>query len=83
MIYKKPSVKEGWWAVRVFDTAEDGSELEIQQQWVDEQPIDHYRIVVNGRNPRKTYFGESAHFDVASDFNGRVHWTRVVHGMDI
>ncbi len=78
LVYNKPSVKDYEW--HMWDNGEatygyGGDRVELYRQ-VDPTyavRIDHYRLKVNGKWVRKTFFGETAWRDVeryASDHYG-------------
>lgn len=80
--YTKPSVKEGYWSTRVSRVV-DGTAYVIKVQTIDGTYQDHYAIYENNRRQRKTYFGESAHHDVARVFNDLVGWQNSVFGDEL
>ncbi len=85
--YKKPSVREGMWYTRAqcmtpdpTDTTPELVKIEVKRQFIDGEYTDHYAIYFDGRRERKTYFGESAHYDAARRYNELVHWTQTITG---
>ena len=81
--YTKQSVTKGEWYTRAEGITEDGQGIKIKVQVIDGEYQDHYAIYVNGKRERKTYFGETAHYDVAREYNDRVGWQQFVDGMSL
>lgn len=80
--YTKPSVREGRWYTRA-ECRVDGHSYRINVQVIDGTYQDHYAIWVDGKRQRKTYFGESAHHDVARAYNDLVGWQNSVFGDEL
>ena len=80
--YTKPSVTAGEWWTRAW-CAVDGIEYAVKCQYIDGTYQDHYAIYVNDKRMRKTYFGESAHHDVARAYNDLVGWQNSVFGDEL
>ena len=81
MIFDKPSVKQYPW-FRVSDvystecvSPHGGVDVFVCQQYDQEYPIDHYRLWIDGKMQRKTYFGETAYNDVVRALGDMVHWS--------
>lgn len=81
--YTKQSVTKGEWYTRAEGITEDGQGIKIKVQVIDGDYQDHYAIYVNGHRQRKTYFGESAHHDVARAYNDYVGWQNSVFGDEL
>ena len=76
---RKPKVNAGPW-YRASDIwkaeANDEDVVFIAQQEIYGEPVDHYRICINGKPMnRTTYFGESAAHNVARYAGDLVHWS--------
>ena len=80
--YTKPSVREGLWYTCV-ECRVDGKDISIKVQILDGTYQDHYAIYINGKRQRKTYFGESAHHDVARAYNDLVGWQNSIFGDEL
>lgn len=80
--YYKPSVRDGYWYTRASAVV-DGTEYRINRQVLDGEYQDHYSIYINGKRQRKTYFGETAHWDVARAFGDLVGWQNGVFGDEL
>ena len=78
--YTKPSVREGKWYTRVGGFTKQGELIDIKVQIIDHTWQDHYAIYINDKRERKTYFGESAHHEVARVYNDLVHWGQMITG---
>ena len=76
---RKPKVSEGpWYRCSDIWKAEgiEGGVIFIGQQEIYGEPVDHYRIYMNGKPiNRTTYFGESAAHTVARYAGDMVHWS--------
>ena len=76
---RKPKVSQGpWYRCSDIWKAEANREDDvfIAQQEIYGEPVDHYRIFVNGKPlNRTTYFGESAAHVVAMHAGDMVHWS--------
>lgn len=83
--YTKPSVREGHWTTRAeCGGFEEGFEyVAIKRQVLDGDYQDHYAIYIDGKRQRKTYFGETAHHDVARAYNDLVGWQNAVFGDEL
>ena len=80
--YTKPSVREGLWYTRT-ECRVDGTTYRINRQVIDGDWQDHYSIWIDGHRQRKTYFGESAHHDVARAYNDLVGWQNTIYGDEL
>lgn len=82
---KKPSVNDGRWITRAAGVTDEGDDryIEIRRQAIDGAFVDHYAIYIEEKRQRKTYFGESAHYDVARAYNDMVHWTCTIDGSSL
>jgi hypothetical protein len=80
--YTKPSVREGEW-LTCAQCGVDGKDIHIKVQIVDNTYQDHYAIYINDKRQRKTYFGESAHWDVARAYNDLVGWQNTIFGDEL
>lgn len=84
MIYRtKPSVKEGTWYTVAGSLTHNDEAIDIKRQYISPNDQDHFAIYINGKRQRKTYFGETAHFDVARAYNDLVPWQYYVDGMSL
>lgn len=81
--YTKPSVREGEWVICQAWAEVDGILYQVWEQMIDGAYQDHYAIYVNGKRQRKTYFGESAHWDVARAYNDLVGWQNTIYGDEL
>jgi hypothetical protein len=81
--YTKPSVREGHWWTRVEGMTKQGEIINIAMQVIDGTWQDHYAIYINGKRQRKTYFGESAHHEVARAYNDLVGWQNTIFGDEL
>ena len=84
---RKPKVSAGPW-YRASDIwkaeANDEDVVFIAQQEIYGEPVDHYRICINGKPMnRTTYFGESAAHVVAMHAGDLVHWSVQPTGQDL
>jgi len=77
--YTKQSVTKGEWGI-VAEAEYDDKDYTIARQYFDGDWQDHYAFYIDGKRQSKTYFGETAHYDVARVFNDHVHWTQTVSG---
>lgn len=80
--YTKQSVTKGEWTARA-ECYTNGHEYRIKVQIVDGSYQDHYAIYIDGKRQRKTYFGETAHWDVARAYNDLVGWKNSVFGDEL
>lgn len=80
--YTKQSVTKGEW-LPVVGVIVDGTDYEIAQQYFDDDYQDHYALYINGKRQRKTYFGETAHHDVARAYNDLVGWQNTIFGDEL
>lgn len=78
--YTKPSVNDGSWDTRVEGITKQGEIINIKVQVIDHTWQDHYAIYLNDKRQRRTYFGETAHYDVARVYNDLVHWSQAITG---
>jgi hypothetical protein len=86
MIMTKPSVNapgSEWLESAWTDMAYDADEVSIRVQRINGVFVEHYAIYIDGKRQRKTYFGETARWHVARDFNDLVHWTEAVYGDEL
>jgi len=81
--YTKPKVSEGEWVQCAAWANVDGVLYEVWEQKVNGTYQDHYAIYINGKRQRKTYFGESAHHEVARAYNDLVGWKNTIFGDEL
>lgn len=81
--YTKPKVTAGEWVQCAAWAEVDGVLYEVWEQKVAGTYQDHYAIYINGKRQRKTYFGESAHHDVARAYNDLVGWQNTIFGDEL
>lgn len=81
--YTKPKVGEGIWLPTDAWCEVDHVLYEVWEQKISDTYQDHYAIYINGKRQRKTYFGETAHHDVARAYNDLVGWQNSVSGDEL
>lgn len=81
--YTKPKVGEGMWVPTAAWCEVDRVRYEVWEQIVDGTYQDHYAIYIDGKRQRKTYFGETAHHDVARAYNDLVGWQNTIFGDEL
>lgn len=81
--YTKPSVTAGEWVQCAAWAKVDGVLYEVWEQKISGTYQDHYAIYINGKRQRKTYFGETAHHDVARAYNDLVGWQNTIYGDEL
>lgn len=81
--YTKPKVGEGMWVPTAAWCEVDRVLYEVWEQIVDGTYQDHYAIYIDGKRQRKTYFGETAHHDVARAYNDLVGWQNTIFGDEL
>lgn len=81
--YTKPNVTAGEWVQCAAWAEVDGVLYEVWEQKISGTYQDHYGIWINGRLSGKTYFGETAHHDVARAYNDLVGWQNTIYGDEL